>query len=267
MGAALGPELRGPRPLGLVTFHRYPLRECETNPRASDFPTIPRLLTATSSAGLAALVAPYARTASRAHRPFRLDELNSVSCQGRRGVSNTFAAALWMLDTLFNVRAVGVDGVNVHMLPGSAYQAFSVSHAGHRWRASVSPIYYGMLMFARAFPPGARLLGVSAPAGPLKAWATRDRHGRLRIVLINEDPAGTATVRLRIPGSPASLRSQALRAPSLSATRGVSLGGRSFAQSTGTGLLPPARHQPRLVEARGSYSVSVPAASAVLLTR
>ena len=29
-----------------------------------------------------------------------------------------------------------------------------------------------MLMFAQAFPPGARLLPVTAPSGPVKVWAT-----------------------------------------------------------------------------------------------
>ena len=39
------------------------------------------------------------------------------------------------------------------------------------------PEYYGLLMFAQAFPPGARLLPVSAPAGPVKVWATEAPTG------------------------------------------------------------------------------------------
>jgi hypothetical protein len=266
MSAALRAELSGRRPLSLVTFHRYPLRACETNPRASDYPTIPRLLSDSSSAGLAALVAPYVAQAHRAHRPFRLDELNSVSCQGKLGVSNTFASALWMLNTLFNARAVGVDGVNVQMLPGSAYQPFSVAHTGRRWSGSVSPVYYGMLMFARAFPPGARLLGVSAPPGSLKVWATRGARGRLRIVLINEDPIAPVLARLRLPGAQAALHSQALVAPSVSATGSVTLGGQTFGALTGTGRLPAAQRAAPLAPMRGYYGVAVPAGSAVLLT-
>lgn len=267
LSTALRAELQGRRPVKLVTFHRYPLRSCETDPRASDYPTISRLLADPSSAGLADVVAPYVTTAHGARRPFRLDELNSVSCQGRSGVSNTFASALWALDTLFNVRAVGVDGVNVHMLPGSAYQAFSVRRSGGHWSAAVSPVYYGMLMFARAFPPGARMLGVTAPAGPVKAWATRGRGGRLRVVLINQDPITPVTARVRVPGPQTPMTSQALLAPSLSATQGVSLGGETFGSSTRTGRLPAHRRPGRVPAGQGYYSVSVPAGSAVMLSR
>ena len=88
--------------------------------------------------------------------PFRLTEINSASCQGaRRASRDTFASALWALDTLFNLASVGVDGVNFHMLPGSDYELFTVSHtASGAWQAFVHPEYYGLLMFAQAFPPG-----------------------------------------------------------------------------------------------------------------
>ena len=59
---------------------------------------------------------------------FRLDEINSAAlrrCLGRTGVSDTFASALWMLDTLFNMASVGVDGVNFHSLPGADYELFT----------------------------------------------------------------------------------------------------------------------------------------------
>ena len=71
-----------------------------------------------------------------------------------------------MLDTLFNLAQAGVDGVNVHTLPGAAYELFTISHKQGRWQAFVHPEYYGMLMFAQAFPPGAQLLPVTAPGRP-----------------------------------------------------------------------------------------------------
>ncbi len=120
---------------------------------------------------------------SVAHRRglgFRLTEINSASCEGAKGVSDTFASALWALDTMFDMASVGVDGVNFHMLPGSNYELFTPSQtAGGTWQAFVHPEYYGLLMFAQAFPPGAHLLSVSAPSGPVKVWATA-RHRRRR---------------------------------------------------------------------------------------
>jgi hypothetical protein len=260
--------LLGARPrVGIVTFHRYPLRACESNPRAGDYPTILRLLSESSSAGLAAIVAPYAAAAHAAGRPFRVDELNSVSCMGKFGISNTFASALWVLDALFNLQAAGVDGVNIHMLPGSAYQAFSVRHSAGRWTASVAPLYYGLLTFAKAFPPGARRLQLSAPGAAVRAWATRDSRGRERIVLINSDPAAPVTVRLKLPGSQVPLQRQSLTAPSVTATAGVRLGGESFGPTTTTGRLTVDRHPPELKSVQGRYDVVLPGGSAVLLTR
>src|SRR6202020_500659 len=111
------------------------------------------------------------------------------SCEGAKGVSDTFASALWALDTMFQFASVGVDGVNFHMLPGSHYELFTVSHdPTGAWQAFVHPEYYGLLMFAQAFPPGARLLPVSAQSGPVKIWATLGADGVTRVVAINQDP-------------------------------------------------------------------------------
>ena len=103
----------------MITVHRYALRACPTPPSSPLFASIPNLLADRSSSGLAAGVAPYVAAAHARGVQFRLDELNSVSCSGKRGVSDTFASALWMLDTLFNMASVGVDGVNIHSLPGA----------------------------------------------------------------------------------------------------------------------------------------------------
>jgi hypothetical protein len=188
-----------------VTFHHYPLDACLTKPSARGYPKIASLLSDQSSAGLARQLAASVATAHAHRLPFRLDELNSASCGGKRGVSDSFASAPWMLDTLFNLARVGVDGVNVHTFPGAAYAPFSAS--GH-----LAPEYYGMLMFAHAFPPGARLLRTAVtPSGPLKAWATIGAGRRMRIVLINKSTHRTYQVRLRAPGLSGSLRVERLR--------------------------------------------------------
>ena len=197
---------------------------------------------------------------------FRLDELNSVACRGRRGVSDTFASALWMVDTLFNMAAVGVDGVNVHTLPGAAYQLFTLGHNGTHWHAFVHPDYYGMLMFAQAFPPAARLLAVSAPSGGVKAWATQGSDGRTRVTLINKDPTTAVRVQLHLPGAQTTASQEALSAPAVNSTSGVTWGGQTFGQSTSTGRLPHRQTTP-VSPLLGSYTVDLPAASALLITK
>ena len=51
--------------------------------------------------------------------------MNAVSCGGVRGVSDTFASALWALDTLFEFSRVGVDGVNFHTVPNTINELIS----------------------------------------------------------------------------------------------------------------------------------------------
>ena len=164
----------------LVTFHRYPLHRCFTARDSPEFPTIANLLAPVAASGPATSLAAAIATAHARGIPLRADELNSVSCGGARGVSDTFASALWVLDTLFNMARAGVDGVNIHTFHKAIYEPFAVSERAGRWSAQVKPMYYGLLMFSEAAPPGARLLPAAyrAPA-TLRIWATR-APGRAR---------------------------------------------------------------------------------------
>ena len=252
--------------LGMVTYHRYPLRACVTDPASPGFPSIPNLLADGASAGLAAPMAPFINVTHRHNLPFRVAEMNSASCQGAKGVSDTFASALWALDTMFQFASVGVDGVNFHMLPGSNYELFTVSHSSTgAWQAFVHPEYYGLLMFAQAFPPGARLLKTTAPAGPVKVWATQGGDGAVRVTLINKDPGAEHDVSLSVPGATTPGSLETLQAPSVSATDGVTLGGQSFGAETTTGTLPAPSTTP-VAPVAGTYTVPLPAGSAAMLT-
>jgi len=250
----------------LVTLHRYPLRACVSDPSSPAYPSIPNLLSDSSSVGLAQTVAPYVTEAHQHRVPFRVDEMNSAACEGRAGVSDTFASALWSLDTLFSMASVGVDGVNLHTLPGSRYQLFSFTHSGGAWDAFVSPEYYGLLMFAQAAPTGSKLLPVSVPSGPVKVWATSGPDGRTRVALINKDLGSSHEVQVEIPrASGASL--ERLQAPSASSTTDVSLGGRTFGSLTSSGKLPGAIQTTPVEPILGGYTIDLPPASAALLTQ
>ncbi len=252
--------------LSELTLHRYPLHGCGTSVAQPGYPSIANLLSPAASVGLALTLAPYVSLAHAHGETFRLDELNSVSCFGRAGVSNTFASALWLLNALFALAENGVDAVNLHTLPGAPYQPFSFRHRGSGWRATVHPVFYGALAFTRAFPPGARALPVSSPDGPVSAWATRDRRGTLRVTLVNPTGAPVA-VSLDLPrGGAAPLTAQVLSAPGVAATGGVSLGGQSFAAPTATGRLAGHPAEPRISSAGAGYHVRVAPYSAMLLT-
>ena len=254
--------------VGMVTFHRYPLHRCFTARQSPEFPTIANLLAPAAATGPATSLAAAVATAHARGIPLRADELNSVSCGGARGVSNTFASSLWVLDTLFNMAQVGVDGVNVHTFHKAIYEPFAVSqHAGH-WSAEVRPLYYGLLMFARAAPPGARLLP-AAYGGPttLRVWATRSRAGQVRVVLINDSRRRSLTVAVHPPaaadaGTATGVR---LRAPHADATTGVSIAGQSFGAATATGVLSGAVRSFTLRAVQGSFVVRLPPATATML--
>ena len=254
--AGLDGFLASQRRLAVVTFHRYPLQACQTDPTSATYASIPNLLADASSAGLAQSVAPYTQVAHAHGLPFRLDELGSASCSGKKGVSDTFASALWVLDTLFNMAAVGVDGVNFHALPGAAYEPFTFTQHGSNWSAFVHPLYYGALMFSQAFPPGAQLLSVTAPDGPVKAWATQAPDGHTRVVLVNKSPDTPVNVQLTLPGdATAPLSSETLNAPSLSATSGVTFAGQTFGSTTTTGTLPGTPTATPIPSNLGTYTV------------
>ena len=265
--AGLGRYLSANPRVRLVTFHRYPLQRCFTPPTSPAFPTISNLLAPAAATGPATSLAAAIRVAHAHGIPLRVDELNSVSCGGARGVSDTLASALWVLDTLLNLARVGVDGVNIHTFHKAIYGPFDVTEHGGRWSGEVRPLYYGLLMFARAAPPRSRLLPASY-RGPstLRIWSTRGPGGRVRVILINESRRLSVTVAVRPPVPASTAIGTRLRAPRATATSGVTLGGQSFATPTGTGLLAGNPRGFTLHAVSGRLVVRLSPASATLLT-
>ena len=261
----LGQFLAAEPNLGLVTLHRYPLQVCMTPRTSARYPTIARLLSPATSTELADSFAPYVALARAHGLSLRVDELNTVSCGADPAVSKSFASALWVLNTLFGLAKAGVSGVNIHTFPGAGYELFRIAQTGATWSAAVSPEYYGMLLFARATPPGSHLLSVG-PTGiaGVNAWATRGTDGTVRVVLTNESNA-SQTLAIHMPGKFESSTLARLEAPSPSATSGVTLGGQTFGAQTTTGRLAGPADQASVSGDDGRYPVTLPAGSAAML--
>lgn len=241
----------GPR-LNLVTLHRYPLQVCFSNPSQSNYPTFAHLLDNQSSSGRADSVIPEVALAHARGLQLRIDEMNTISCGSDPRIGFSFATALWAVNALFAMADVGVDGVNIHSYPTSTCALYSFAEAGGTWRARVEPEYYGLLMFARAAPPGSRILKVSGPAtADLRAWATRAPDGRIRVVLINDSATRAVTIAVHAGGqTTGSATLERLQAPSLNSNQGVTLGGQSFGASD-TGQLSP--HTTSIGRTNGDY--------------
>jgi len=250
--------LASPHPgLEAVTAHQYPYSAC-ARPRSPRYPTIPRLLGESATAGMAKALKPGVRLAAHAGLAFRLTELNSVTCGGRTGVSDTFATALWAPDALFELLREGVDAVNIHVNPGKINAAFSLSSRG----LSANPLLYGLILFAGTLGHDSELvpLHVAAAHGlALKAWSVRLRSGALRVLLINKG-SRAATVMLRLAGLGRGSVYR-LEAPSVRSRWGVTLGGRHLSTS-GRWLGSPSSEA--IVPSASGYAVTVPRFSAAL---
>ncbi len=245
--------------LGLVSAHRYPYSACVRH-TAPAYPSIAKVLSNNATAGLARTVIPSVRLAERSGLPFRLTEINSVTCGGVPRISDTFATALWAPDALFELMKAGVDGANVHVRAYAVNAAFALKRTGFHAR----PLMYGLILFTRTIGPGARLVRLhvrTSPAINLKAWGVRLRSGRLHVLLLDK-AARPVSVGVALPGGGAA-SVQRLTAPSVRAEFGVTLAGQQL-DAAGRWLGP--RQTEHIVPAHGTYLVSVPATSAALVS-
>src|SRR5262249_44365494 len=142
-------------------------------------------------------------------------------------------SALWAVDALFETARTGIDGIQIHSFQGNSNGLFDFKQVHDKWVGDVHPIYYGLLFFAQAAPPGSHLLSITAPhSGDLRTWATMAKDGTVRVVLINDSLSQASSVRLRIPINAASATVTRLQARSAYATGGVTLGGHGFGGQT-----------------------------------
>ena len=252
--------LAGPHPgLRAITVHRYPLSAC-SRPGAKTFPTIPRVLSENATAGMAKTIGGAVNAARRAGLPVRLTEINSVTCGGRNGVSNTFATALWAPDALFELLKAGATSAAVHVRDNSINMAFSLTDHG----LVAYPLLYGLALFARTIGPNSRLLPLALHERPglrLKAWAVRIGANTLHILLIDKDTRAVR-VSLQIPAT-GPVTAQQLLARSARATTGVTLAGQHL-NAQGHWVGKPAT-QPIQPNTTG-YPITVRGLSATLVT-
>jgi hypothetical protein len=196
--------------------------------------------------------------------PFRIDGLSSYDDGGAPGVSNAYASALWVIDTIFQTALAGGSGVNLlsgGQQPGSAIADNNGSVLGPQ------PIFYGALLASMAGT--GTLLGTQLSAGALNvtSYALETATG-LSLLLVNKDPTQSLDLSIVLPQAMSSATLQQLTqisagatAPSLAATSGISLQGATVA--TDGAFQPAAAYSLTLNGTQ--LSSYVPALSAVLI--
>lgn len=263
--------------LKVISAHVYPYSAC-ARPGQANYPTIQKVLSDNATAGMAETIAPAVALAHKAGLSVRLTEINSVTCGGTLGVSNTFATALWAPDALFELMNAGVEGVNLHARVSSINRPFSFTRQGLETR----PLLYGLILFKRMLGGGARLVPVHVRTGRslnLKVWAVRADdsldvgpgntsvggsliRNPLNVLLINKGP-GSARITLHLPTRNRGFVERLL-APSASSTSGVTLEGQYLNHQANW------QGKPKLEIIRptrdGSYVLTVRGESAALVT-
>ena len=252
---------RQPRAVGIVTAHRYPLSQCAVawSPRR---PTIARVLSERSSAGMARSVRAAVMLAHRAGLKFRLTELNSVTCGGTSGrqrhVRDARCGPPMRCSSCF---AAGLTASTFTSATTRSTRRSSCPDDGVR----VRPLLYGMIMFARMLGPGARLLPTQTQQRRglhLKAWAVSlAGHTTARAA----DQQGPAARRCGAAPPRRRTRSvERLLAPSVSARSGVRLAGQHLnANAVWQNDRGRRAAQPR---PRSGYRVTMPGDSAALIS-
>jgi len=255
--------------LGLLTFHVYGTDGCAGAQGVGRL-SFTSLLSDAPLRAAAARMAAIRKQAGRAHRRVRITTLSSASCGGRPGVSDTYATSLWMTDWLFLMAAQGFEGADVQL--GGSDSPLAFGYATDHFIGRAGPEYYGMLLFARAVAGRARLLlGATLGArtrhgAPVHVWATKDQRGNLRVVVVNKSLSRAGAAVITVPRGTRPAQLERLSAPSLDATTGISLGGRSIPDGTTDGRLTGTPAHATIAPRRHSYRFAMPPASAALLT-
>jgi hypothetical protein len=256
--------VRAQRP-ALLTGHHYPL-SCHQAPP----PSIADLLSGQTRHLEAISLVRYLSVSHRSRIPFRMDEVNSISCGGRPGVSDTFASALWASDYISQVMAAGATGINLQGNPANClgYTPVCASSPAYLQAGVLTarPLWYALLLTkALVGDRPLRTSVSSAQPANLAVRALLAPGGGLHFVIVEEDPPGSPPVALSLHvgrrfGAGTVLE---LLAPSPQASSGVTLGGRAVTRDGSWQAVEPLPHA---AVRGGVIGLTVAPSSAVLLT-
>jgi hypothetical protein len=193
-----------------------------------------------------------------------LTETNSACNGGVRGLSNAYAAALWVIDFMLTGAQHGVSGMQFHGGLNTLCGGYTVLCQVGTTTYRPQPIYYGML-FTHLFRVGRFLpvsVATSAKRDFIPAFADKPPQGGNERIMVENFGRRSAVTTLRVGGYRGRAAVLFLRGRSPLATSGVTIQG---AEVAADGKLTPGR--PDEVRCTsGGCRFTIPAYSAVLVT-
>jgi hypothetical protein len=250
----------------MLSAHHYPLG-CRQVPA----PTIEALLSPHIRGLEAVSVSRFMAVSHTSAIPFRLDEVNTVSCGGTRGISDTFASALWATDYIARAMAAGMAGINLHGNPANCagYTPLCAPTTERLLSGELraQPEWYALLLDGTLIGDRPVRATVSEPGrGNLDLTALQSGDGRLlHVVVVDDDPLDDppTVVSLHVGRRFGAASLLALTAPSPAAESGVKLGGRTLA---GDGRWRQPAAVPQSPNHGGTVKVQLAPSSAMLIT-
>ncbi len=262
-----------------VTLHDYPMGSYTGNNNLTTFLNkfLSNQYTYTEVNDPATGLISSINTSKSRNMNFRLAEANSVANSGMPQVSNAFGAALWGMDFMFELARAGASGINFSTEGASSsyYSPFLYNSAfTESGKVAVRPLYYGMLLFAKAAQGNARFVKQtytsSIDSNQVKIWTVEDTAGVIRTLIIHRGASlsdtSSKTIQLNIPGRVLAAKAYLLKplgSNGIADTTGALLAGQNI--NINSGALSNTETTTSITPASGVYSISVKAATAVLV--
>ncbi|KAJ3782529.1 glycoside hydrolase family 79 protein [Lentinula aff. detonsa] len=220
-------------------------------------------------------VQPYLNSTAYAQtkgKRFLMMETNTASCGGFAGLSDSFGAALWTLDTAMQMAYSNFSGALLHVGGQNVYyNPFTPPPTNqstfHQW--TIGPVFYSTLAMAETIGPSnnSRILDLGANNGNIytPAYAVYENNDPVRVALYNyiTDSSGgsdyTASISISGGQMPSQVRVKYLVAPSVSEKHNITWAGQTFgAQFASDGRLT-GFEDIQTITCTSSCSITVPA--------
>jgi hypothetical protein len=193
--------------------------------------------------------------------PYRISEGNSIWGQGKPGVSNVFASALWALDFMWSVAENNGQGVNFH---GGGVRFVYTPINTANGVTTARPAYYAML----AFKYGAAGGKILAPQiinrdaqDNYSVHSSINPDKSTSITLINKELEKDFSFTVQLSQAASKMSISRLSAPSVTSATGITFAGSTVNED---GTFAPATTEEYPISQR-TFTITVPAGSAAVV--